>query len=463
MFLIVEVSWAHIFTRYYFAPNAEMTVDSLGHTSHLYYAGDDSYTSHAVMVIDENEFSNIYHISRDNIGSAIHYENSDGVCYQNSYSPWGVRTYIGESTVFYQPGEEPGYGPFYRTYTGHEDLWMFGLINANARLYSPYLGRFVSPDPLLNSEGGVLDYNPYIYARNNPYKYIDRNGEFWWLAPILISAAINATTYSITAAISGNWNVGDFFKSMGMGAVTGTLGVGTSLLGTSLGSFGNNFAYGLLSNMVNNTATNAIFGDGLSFGDIPGMIIGASVGTLLPYYSPSGTDVFKNVVSEIGINTFRGAVTGFSSGAINAMVHDDPSLVWKGAAGGAISGGVRTAMHNAIFGAGYQPQDENGKPVSYGDDGIYRKGGVAGFVMNSLNGGGCGVTLGRYVFTVEKGESMESVMDTRYHENIHLQQIHRLGLTRFYGEIFRQYVKYGFGIGPLEQEAYQNQRNWIRR
>ena len=168
---------------------------------------------------------------------------------------------------------------------------MFGLLNANARLYSPYFGRFVSPDPLLNEDGRPLDFNPYIYARNNPYRYVDRNGEFWWLAPILISAAINATTYSVTAAITGNWDVGDFFKSMGMGAVTGALGVGTSLLGTSLGSFGNNFAYGLLSNMVNNTVTNAIFGEGRSFADIPGMVVGAVVSSGLPTYSPSGTNV----------------------------------------------------------------------------------------------------------------------------------------------------------------------------
>lgn len=59
----------------------------------------------------------------------------------------------------------------------------------NARLYSPYLGRFVSPDPLLNSEGGAWDYNPYVYANNNPYKYIDRNGEFGLFA---IFAAFNA-------------------------------------------------------------------------------------------------------------------------------------------------------------------------------------------------------------------------------------------------------------------------------
>lgn len=114
---------------------------------------------------------------------ALLYENANGNSYRNSYSPWGVRTHqVGGNTVFYQPGESI-IGPFYRTYTGHEDLWMFGLINANARLYSPYLGRFISPDPLLNSEGGPLGYNPYVYANNNSFKYIDRNGEFVWFIP----------------------------------------------------------------------------------------------------------------------------------------------------------------------------------------------------------------------------------------------------------------------------------------
>lgn len=450
-----------IFTRYYMDENAEVTLDTLGHYTHLYYAGGDAYTAPAVMVIDELGNSDIYQICRDNLGSVLRYANSNGVRYNYTYSPWGVRTHqVGGSTVFYQPGEAPSFGPFFRTYTGHEDLWMFGLLNANARLYSPYLGRFVSPDPLLTEEGSPLDFNPYVYARNNPYRYIDRNGEFWWIGPILIGAAMNAATYSITAAITGNWNVGDFFKSMGMGAITGCLGVGTSLLGTQLGNFGQTFAYGLLSNMANNAITNVIFGEKMSFGDIPGMVVGAAFNAVLPRFSPTGTNLLKNVVSEIGINTLRGTVTGAASGTVNALVHDDPSLIWKNAVGGAISGFVRSAMHNAIFGAAYQPLNEKNEPVSYGVDGVYRKGGIGGFIMNKLDKGGDGVTLGRYAFTVEKGESLESILDTRSHENIHLQQIELMGFVRFYGELFRQYLKEGIGRGDLEKEAYRNQGNW---
>lgn len=104
---------------------------------------------------------------------------------------------FGRSETSVALGQCPA-GPFTRTYTGHEEMWQFGLLNANARLYNPYLGRFISPDPLLNSEGGPLDFNPYVYARNNPYSYIDRNGEFWWAVPIIYGALVNGATYAIS-------------------------------------------------------------------------------------------------------------------------------------------------------------------------------------------------------------------------------------------------------------------------
>ena len=383
--------------RYYLDANAEITDDTHEHYTHLYYAGGDAYTAPAAMVLDRDGNSSIYQITRDNIGSVLLYANASGVCYENTYSPWGVRTYrVGNNSYFYQPGVELANGPFYRTYTGHEDLWMFGLINANARLYNPYLGRFISPDPLLNSEGGPLDYNPYIYARNNPYKYIDRNGEFWWLvAAIGAEALLGGATYSISAAITGEWNVGDFFKSMGVSAVSAGLSAGFGvLLGPSVG---NQLAYGLLSSTSNYFITSAIYGEKISFAGIPGIVVGAAVNSSLPTFSPSGSNPFVNALSEITFNTVRGAITGFASGTINAMVHDDPSLVLKGAAGGAISGFARTAIHNTILGAPYQPLNDKNEPVSYGDEGLYRKGGIAGML-----GIGYGLTLGKHVYTYEK-------------------------------------------------------------
>ena len=39
-------------------------------------------------------------------------------------------------------------------------------------------------------------------------------------------------------------------------------------------------------------------------------------------------------------------------------------------------------------------------------------------------------------------------------------QINHLGVARFYGTLFLQYMKYGFGKGPLEKDAYKNEDKW---
>jgi len=55
-----------------------------------------------------------------------------------------------------------------------------GLTYLNARYYDPVLGRFLSPDPLLNpADPRTLD--PYRYADNNPVVYTDATG--LWACP----------------------------------------------------------------------------------------------------------------------------------------------------------------------------------------------------------------------------------------------------------------------------------------
>ncbi len=56
---------------------------------------------------------------------------------------------------------------FSRGYTGHslsriligKHLDKFGLINMNGRLYDPLLGRFLSPDPLVQAPGNTQSFN----------------------------------------------------------------------------------------------------------------------------------------------------------------------------------------------------------------------------------------------------------------------------------------------------------------
>jgi hypothetical protein len=46
----------------------------------------------------------------------------------------------------------------------------------NGRVYDPYIGRFLSPDPLVQQPGNLQNYNRYSYVLNNPLKYTDPSG-----------------------------------------------------------------------------------------------------------------------------------------------------------------------------------------------------------------------------------------------------------------------------------------------
>jgi RHS repeat-associated protein len=57
---------------------------------------------------------------------------------------------------------------------------MFGLINMNARLYDPALGRFLSPDPVIQDPEDSQNYNRYTYCLNNPLAFVDLTGETFY-------------------------------------------------------------------------------------------------------------------------------------------------------------------------------------------------------------------------------------------------------------------------------------------
>lgn len=98
----------------------------------------------------------------DVLGSVIAESNTAGTLTGSSvYQPFGER--IG--------GQKTGLG-----FTGHLEDTDIGLTYMQARYYDPVIGRFYSNDPVGTS--GVTNFNRYAYANNNPYKYVDPNGEF---------------------------------------------------------------------------------------------------------------------------------------------------------------------------------------------------------------------------------------------------------------------------------------------
>ena len=183
-------------TRYYLGGNYEID-ESLGSVKEKLYLGGGYYDAPAVLIKEGNRLS-VFFIHRDYLGSILQIADAQGnVVEENSFDAWGRLRNPATQTV-YAPGTEPEL-MLDRGFTGHEHLSFFGLINMNARLYDPVLGRFLSPDPYVQVLDFTQSYNRYMYAMNNPLCYVDRNGEFLWFVPVIIGAAIGMYSGGVIA------------------------------------------------------------------------------------------------------------------------------------------------------------------------------------------------------------------------------------------------------------------------
>ena len=67
-----------------------------------------------------------------------------------------------------------------RGFTGQEMLDAVCLINMNARLYDPSLGRFLSADSIVPNPLAGQSFNRFSYVENTPLNAIDPSGMGWF-------------------------------------------------------------------------------------------------------------------------------------------------------------------------------------------------------------------------------------------------------------------------------------------
>jgi RHS repeat-associated protein len=149
-------------------------------------------------------------IHTDHLGSPIAGRNAVGeTTWEQAYAPWGER-----QPVAGVPQAPAGVG-----YTGHVYDEQVGLIYAGARWYDPAMGRFISPDAVRFDVGGIWHFNRYVYANNNPYLYIDPNGE---AAHIAIGAVIGGVFGGASYALSAdNFSLSEMVGNVATGAIVG--------------------------------------------------------------------------------------------------------------------------------------------------------------------------------------------------------------------------------------------------
>jgi RHS repeat-associated protein len=139
----------------------------------------------------------------DGLGSAVAASNDAGnLLWRKQYAPFGEQL---NST-----GEQEKLA-----YTGKEHDDVTGLTYFGARYYDPHLGRFMSVDPVAFVESEPMTFNRYSYANNNPYKYVDPDGEFVnFAAKFVLDVGINVAFNYVT---TGELNVGGALKESAVG------------------------------------------------------------------------------------------------------------------------------------------------------------------------------------------------------------------------------------------------------
>ena len=149
-----------------------------------------------------------YH--NDLSGSPVAATDSAGtLLWKENYKPYGER--LNEASN----GSNDALG-----FQGKEFDIVTGLSYMGERYYDLHLGRFVGVDPLGFTTDNVHSFNRYAFANNNPYKYVDPDGNQPLIAiasnsiaaviGVITGSAISSSVDNPNAAVSGDpgaqWN-----------------------------------------------------------------------------------------------------------------------------------------------------------------------------------------------------------------------------------------------------------------
>lgn len=322
----------------------------------------------------------------DHLGSPTVLLSSEGeVIERMSFGPWGERRNGNDWSPL---GEAFGGSNYSRGFTGHEQLDAVKLVHMNGRLYDPEIGRFLSPDPFIQSPEDLQNLNRYTYVLNNPLSYSDPSGFFFKkLFKIAVSVGVSYLGYSILPGFGqlfANQFIGQFIGAAIISTATST--VTTVLHG---GSFSTAFKSSLRAAPF--AALAAVGGNILS--DTLGSALGGAL-------SQSAISAVAHGVSNATVSLFQGADFAESFASVfvarfGSQYGFIPSVVAAGVAsslsGGKFEDGVmRATMHHLFTYAEHSITTNSSATdggVSSGSDGKSTVGGKNALGSSDSSGG----------------------------------------------------------------------------
>jgi RHS repeat-associated protein len=251
----------------------------------------------------------------DHLGSIVALTDINrNVVYERSFDAWGNDRNPADWSFNNVP-INAGF-KWLRGFTGHEHLPQLGLINMNARLYDPLLGRMLSPDNYVQDGSNSQYYNRYSYCANNPLRYTDPSGEVF--GEEIVFGLIGGTVNLLS-------NLGSV-HSFGQGAAF----------------FGIGFAGGAAAEYITPmgaaafvSAANAALGGYIKNGTVdPAEVVkagvmGAATAGIAQGVSTALAPVADKLLPALA-PAFRGAAVGAASGAAVGGVTAGISTFWTG-------------------------------------------------------------------------------------------------------------------------------------
>ncbi len=275
---------------------------------------------------------------KDHLGSSSVIADDSGNAQSNySYDAWGnPRNASDWSALSAWPDYEADEG-----FTGHEMMSSLELVHMNGRVYDPLIGRFLSPDIVIQAEGNLQNYNRYSYVLNNPLKYTDPSGNeiFSIIATVIAIGAKDLAAHHLfllffTAGFLDAYaESGDVGVSLKAGLISGTSAYFAHEIGTWFkdGWAADAFQGPTLANVVKATfhgvrggiaaeLSGGNFGAGAGaafFGDYGGGLASEYIGEGLIVSA-----ILGGTASEIGGGKFsNGALSGAMTFVLNTAMH----------------------------------------------------------------------------------------------------------------------------------------------
>ncbi|ULO09508.1 RHS repeat-associated core domain-containing protein [Paenibacillus sp. 19GGS1-52] len=201
-----------VVTAYKYDGDGLMREKNNGSTTRFYYDGENIIAEGSIsgstvsfkaryvrgyqLISMKNQWGTVGYYLENGHGDVVNlYKQDQTLLNTYDYDLWGNPKVTEEADQYSNPFRYAG--EYWDTNTG--------LQNLRARWYDPSIGRFITEDTWEGRINHPDSQNPYVYVVNNPLRYVDPSGNYYWSVAGAIAGAIgNAGYQSIKAILAGD-------------------------------------------------------------------------------------------------------------------------------------------------------------------------------------------------------------------------------------------------------------------